>query len=220
MLSGVSKLLILEYNSEVTTLNDFSITLNYKVTTMEADVNSSVVSIVLILIAAASLFAMISLNQINYIVHGDLYSFGLQFSYRWAIPYWLFSGIVFGLSWMNITIAIIVTLYIFKKRQKQALVSKSSQTEETVIIAQIKEKKEQRKMSEYVQPQKGGLTAFKEESAGLLSEEIKQPEDTTETVEAQEIFSQQMTEEKSESVKETEEAHVPPQDFEKRRSIL
>jgi len=218
MPSGISKLLILESNSEVTTLNGFSTTLNYKVTTMEADVNPSVVCVVLILMAAVSLFAMISLNQINYIVHGDLYSFGLQFSYRWAIPYWLFSGIVFGLSWMNIAIAIIVTLYIFKKRQRQALAFKSSQRE-AVKAAQIKEKKEQRKISEYVQPQKQGLIASKEELIEPLSKETKQPWETTETVEEQEIFSQQMTEEKSESVKETEEAHVPSQNFEKRQSI-
>lgn len=185
---------------------------------MEAEVNSSVVCVVLISMAAASLFAMISLNQINYIVHGDLYSFGLQFSYRWAIPYWLFSGIVFGLSWMNIAIAIIVTLYIFKKRQRQALASKSSQAE-AVKAAEIKEKKEQQKISDYVQPQKEGLTASKEELNELLSEEIKQPGETTDIVEAEEIFSQQMTEEKSESVKETEEANVPSQDFEKRQSI-
>jgi hypothetical protein len=86
---------------------------------METQVNPSVISVVLIAMAAASLFVMLSLNQINYLVHGDLYDYGLQFSYRWAMPYWVFSGIVFGLSWVNIFIATLITLYVVKKRRTQ-----------------------------------------------------------------------------------------------------
>jgi hypothetical protein len=86
---------------------------------METQVNPSVISVILIAMAAASLFVMLSLNQINYLVHGDLYDYGLQFSYRWAMPYWVFSGIVFGLSWVNIFIATIITLYVVKKRRTQ-----------------------------------------------------------------------------------------------------
>jgi hypothetical protein len=86
---------------------------------METQVNPSVISVVLIAMAAASLVIMLSLNQINYLVHGALYDFGLTFSYRWAMPYWVFSGILFGLSWANIFIAIIITVHVVRKSRKQ-----------------------------------------------------------------------------------------------------
>ena len=86
---------------------------------METQVNPSVISVVLVAMAAASLVIMLSLNQINYLVHGALYDFGLTFSYRWAMPYWVFSGILFGLSWANIFIAIIITVHVVRKSRKQ-----------------------------------------------------------------------------------------------------
>jgi uncharacterized membrane protein len=192
---------------------------------MDADVNPSVVGIVLILMAAVSLFAMISLNQINYIVHGDLYSFGLQFSYRWAIPYWLFSGIVFGLCWVNIAIAIIFTLHIFKKSRTQTSASERSQAGETEEeTTWSEEEKEQRKISEYVKSQKEELTrpigeTVETSSEEIVEEVIKQPEEALETVKAQEMYSQQTTEGESGSIGETEKTQVSTEDAEKRRSI-
>jgi uncharacterized Zn-finger protein len=35
------------------------------------------------------------LGKIDSIVHGDLYNFGLQFSYAWAGPYWAFVRLVY-----------------------------------------------------------------------------------------------------------------------------
>lgn len=45
----------------------------------------NVLSVVAVLLLACSL---LTLNQLNSIVHGDLYSYGLQFSESWAMPYW------------------------------------------------------------------------------------------------------------------------------------
>ncbi len=123
---------------------------------MDTNVSPSAISVVLLLMAAASLCVMLSLNQINYIVHGDLYNYGLQFSYRWAMPYWILSGAVFGLSWTNITIAIVVTVYLFRKSRKQGAPTASDyETERTDAADQFEVDKEQRKMSEFLRREKG-----------------------------------------------------------------
>ena len=118
---------------------------------MESRVSLSATSVILLMMAATSLLIMLSLNQINYIVHGDLYSFGLQFSYRWAMPYWILSGVIFGLSWTNLTLAIIFTLYIQKRSRKKASASTLiTQAEKTNSTAQSNEK-EQRRISEFLE---------------------------------------------------------------------
>ncbi len=43
---------------------------------------------VLALYLVSSLFAAYMVNQLNGIVHGTLYDYGLQFSNGWAVPYW------------------------------------------------------------------------------------------------------------------------------------
>lgn len=221
------ELLISKSDFNITTLNGFFTALNYQGHHMETNINPSTMSAVLILMATASLFTMLSLSQINYIVHGDLYDYGLQFSYRWAMPYWVLSGIVFGLSWVNITTSIIVTLYIFKKRRKQTLDSENiPKAEKIEEAARLKEEKAQRKLSEYVEPQREEVIAPKEEPVEtsckeLIEEEIKEPKETMDTVEAQETQTdQQTTEEEIEPSKETEEVPIPPEDIEKRQSIL
>ena len=41
-----------------------------------------------IIVLAATVFTMYFLNQLDQIVHGQLYSYGLQFDFAWANPYW------------------------------------------------------------------------------------------------------------------------------------
>lgn len=125
--------------------------------------------------AAASLFIMLSLNQINYLVHGDLYNYGLQFSYVWAMPYWVLSGIVFGLCWVNIAITALAAIYVFKKGRKVVTVNQENQEE---TGAQI-EGKEQRKLAEFMQSQnqmqKQELQTPEEtetQQMGLINEEL------------------------------------------------
>ena len=50
--------------------------------------SSTIVKIVLILWIVSSVLILSLLWQIDRIVHGDLYNYGLQFSYEWAVPYW------------------------------------------------------------------------------------------------------------------------------------
>jgi len=194
---------------------------------METSINPSAISAVLILMAVVSLFAMFSLTQINSIVHGDLYNYNLQFSYRWAMPYWVFSGIIFGLSWVNISLSIIATLYIFKKSRKHVLGSENiPQTGKIKEATQLKEEKEQRKLSEFVETQKQESTTPKEEitetpSEEFIVEETKQSEKTVEMVEVYEDeVDQQRIEEEIEQSEEIEAATVPPEDDEQRQPFL
>jgi hypothetical protein len=61
---------------------------------------------ILIVMALASLISMIAAFSLDMIVNQDLYSYGLQFSYSWAKPYWNAIRIVFAMGWLNIIVAI------------------------------------------------------------------------------------------------------------------
>ena len=117
---------------------------------METSINLSATGLLLILVAASSLFVMFSLNHINYIVHGELYNFGLQFSYRWAMPYWIFSGMVFSFCWVNILLAIVLTYYLLKKSREKAQHSiPQNLNVETQRSQTLSEKSQQSKLSQY-----------------------------------------------------------------------
>jgi len=74
----------------------------------------------MIITTFTSLLIIILLNQIDQIVHVVLYQFGLQFSYRWVWPYWIYSGIIVGFSWLNI-IASIGLVNSFLKGRRQSV---------------------------------------------------------------------------------------------------
>ena len=46
---------------------------------------------------ALAVAVLVLLYQIDMIVHGALYEYGLQFHYEWAIPYWTFERLMLGL---------------------------------------------------------------------------------------------------------------------------
>ena len=46
------------------------------------------VKLALVMWLVSSVFVVFLLGQIDGIVHGRLYDFGLSFSYDWAVPYW------------------------------------------------------------------------------------------------------------------------------------
>jgi hypothetical protein len=155
---------------------------------MDTRISPSATTVILLLMAVTSLLIMLSLNQINYMVHGDLYSFGLEFSYRWAMPYWILSGIVFGLSWTNIAVSIVFTLYIQKKSRKRALVSAPTpQTERTETMTLKSDDKEQQKISEFLDAQKEE-PVLKEEAVvkELIEEETVKPDEIAEAENEQE----------------------------------
>lgn len=76
-------------------------------------------NLVLVIMAAASLISMIAAFGANWIVNGDLYSYGLRFSYGWAIPYWNLIGLVFAMAWLNIIVAIAFQVYRIRTIRKE-----------------------------------------------------------------------------------------------------
>lgn len=101
---------------------------------------SGVSSLVLVLVAFSSLLAMFGVTRIDNIVHQDLYRYGLQFSYEWAIPYWTMTALVFAMGWFNIIVTSTFQLYVFLHGRKEAAVHKEALTPEDARQPPIEEK--------------------------------------------------------------------------------
>ncbi len=190
---------------------------------MEANINPSAIGIALILMATASLFTMLSLNQINSIVHSDLYNYYLQFSYKWAMPYWIFSGVVFGLSWMNIALSIIIALYVFKKSRKSVAAEKTLPINIDMEEKQHKEENKQCGLNEFFESEKSEMIAPKERQKEMSSkefteEEVGQSEEIL-VEEQKEHASYQEATEETESSEESGGTYMPTDD-EQHQSIL
>ncbi len=69
-------------------------------------------SLVLIIVASSSLISMIALTRVDNIVHTDLYRYGLNFSYEWAMPYWTMTTFAFAMGWVNIFMVIVFQFYV------------------------------------------------------------------------------------------------------------
>jgi dolichol kinase len=60
---------------------------------------------------AASFISIFAALNLHNIVSHNLYSYGLQFNYAWAIPYWNTIATVFVMSWVSIIAAIAFQIY-------------------------------------------------------------------------------------------------------------
>jgi hypothetical protein len=85
---------------------------------MKIDITTVIAA--LITVALVSLIGIVGLLQINNLVFQDLYEFGLVFSQRWAMPFWTYSGMIVGLSWVNIGAAMALTFHVFHRRKPEA----------------------------------------------------------------------------------------------------
>ena len=83
---------------------------------------------VLVIMAAASLISMIAAFGLNNIVSHDLTSYGLSFSYGWAIPYWNTIGTVIAMAWVNIIAAIVFQIYRIRTVRKEEMQSDEEQS--------------------------------------------------------------------------------------------
>jgi len=88
--------------------------------------NSSFVRVVLVLWLTSSFFVLFLLGRIDWIIHDDLYDFGLQFSLDWATPYWALSRLIYiCLAVPSILSAIVLGLDFWKKFRSKKRVSVS-----------------------------------------------------------------------------------------------
>lgn len=108
----------------------------------------SPVSIILVVIAASSLISMIGLFQVDRMINQDLYHYGLEFSYGWAMPYWTLTKLMFAMGWFNIIVAIGFHLYLLafgvkETKQFELQIEKETPKIETIEKAHpIKEETE------------------------------------------------------------------------------
>jgi uncharacterized Zn-finger protein len=89
--------------------------------------NSSFVRVVLVLWLVSSFFLLFLLGRIDWIVHGDLYDFGLQFSPVWATPYWTLLRLTYVcLAVPSVLSAIVLGLDVWREIKSKKPVSRRS----------------------------------------------------------------------------------------------
>jgi hypothetical protein len=118
------------------------------------------VSLILVLVAAASLVSMIATLNIDHIVNHDLYSYGLQFATKWAVPYWTMSAIVFSMGWLIIATSIVFQLNSVFHRlhrhpeaetQASAVMEEPVQNETPIVEAKPSDNSEEEEVKEAVE---------------------------------------------------------------------
>jgi len=76
---------------------------------------------VLVIMAAASVISMIAVLSLDSMISQQLPTYGLEFSYGWAIPYWNTVAIVFVMAWINIISAIAFQVYRIRAIRKDEI---------------------------------------------------------------------------------------------------
>ena len=113
---------------------------------MKVGFPSSMFVSAMIIMTFASLLVIVLMYQMDQIVHGVLYQFGLRFSYQCVWPYWIFSAMIIGFSWLIIVASIGLAYYFLKAgRQAQRAVEGGGEGE---VVADDWQKS----LSEYVEP--------------------------------------------------------------------
>jgi hypothetical protein len=74
--------------------------------------------LVSIICSAISAFTML---QINGIVHGQLYNYGLQFNYSWASPYWNLERVIYACLAVSTIFNVSVLAYGFLRKEKKVV---------------------------------------------------------------------------------------------------
>jgi outer membrane biosynthesis protein TonB len=128
---------------------------------------------------------MICLYQIDSIVNGTLYSYGLQFSYNWAGPYWRLTQIGFTIGWLNIIIAFAVQLNNIRMKNKAeqpaTAIEKAWETAKTPETEKTPEESaKEHKETEPTKPPEETPKTAPEPEAQEKKEEPQQPEKTPE----------------------------------------
>ncbi len=58
---------------------------------------SKIILVLLLVAIAMNVFSLYFFARLDRVVHGDLYRYGLQFSYEWATRYWTYARLMLGL---------------------------------------------------------------------------------------------------------------------------
>jgi len=83
---------------------------------------------VLVLWLVSSVFILFLLSEIDNIVHGELYNYGLQFSFVWASPYWAFVRLVYVCLAIPSVLSVVMLVFSFVKKGDDKPVSKRAES--------------------------------------------------------------------------------------------
>ena len=84
---------------------------------MKGLVDSYLWKVVLLLWIVSSFFVLFLLGRIDWIVHHELYGFGLRFSVVWADPYWVSLRLIYAcLAVPSVLSGVVLGLDLWKKR--------------------------------------------------------------------------------------------------------
>jgi hypothetical protein len=106
---------------------------------MRINVNLTGLRLIIVAMAIIPLIVMVILTRIDNIIHIVLYNFGLTFSYRWAMPYWVNSGFIIGFSWFNIAASFALIFYLFRSKIKPQQQQKMSDYATLVPLGAIEQ---------------------------------------------------------------------------------
>jgi hypothetical protein len=91
---------------------------------------SSVGNLVSVLMTAFSLILIVAAFQLDTIVNENLYSYGLQFSPDWGIPYWTAIRTIFAVAWLNIITVGALQIYVRARKTKEKAGEREEEKEE------------------------------------------------------------------------------------------
>ena len=83
------------------------------------------------LVLAATVSVAYGLSLLDNIVHGTLYSYGLQFSYNWATPYWSIMRAIQVSVTLTAVCTLVSTVYVYKR-----LIRTKTKVEEMEVISE------------------------------------------------------------------------------------
>lgn len=122
---------------------------------MRFQLNTRLLLLVNVIGMAFAIGAIVVFYQVDMIVHGTLYDYGLLFNYEWAIPYWMFEraaiGLIVACAGFNAFSMAYIVLAKKTKEQKPRSVQPKLSVTKTVRIAE-KEKPREERRTEMLKP--------------------------------------------------------------------
>jgi O-antigen/teichoic acid export membrane protein len=83
----------------------------------------------------SSIFSALSFTHLDYLVNNDLYRYGLQFSYEWALPYWTFARLLLGLTGLAGVITVISFISIYLSARAVIRINQTKLTSSILVAA-------------------------------------------------------------------------------------
>jgi hypothetical protein len=84
--------------------------------------------------ATLTVFSAYLFNRLDYVINHDLYQYGLHFSYEWAINYWIYCGLILGLTGLASATTLISMALILLDTKKIIKIAPAKVASSTLVI--------------------------------------------------------------------------------------